>query len=68
MEFVCDFKDYYGSIEDLICIIDTANNRVIWPKDENAEINLQALMNNHLLVVYVHREPPRITYAEEDQE
>lgn len=55
MELVCDLRDYNGDVENLICVIDTKNNIVCWPKMVDASVNLQSMVDGHLLAVYIHK-------------
>ena len=55
MKLVCDLRDYRGDMENLICVIDTENNTVCWPKMVGANVNVKSLVDGHLLAVYIHK-------------
>lgn len=58
MELVCNLLDYYGDVEDLICIIDPQKEQVCWPKRADASVSVRSLLEGRLMAIYTYKEVP----------
>lgn len=55
MNIVSDFRDFRGSAEDLICIIDFENRAVFWPEQLEYSVVLKRMIDGGLLAVYRYK-------------
>ena len=68
MNIVSDLRDFRGSVEDLICIIDAENRTIFWPEQLDLCTELKRVIDGGLLAVYRYKGPAVQNDGPEEEE